>query len=481
MNGEAARASAIAQWRAPALLAAVAILAVGVLAGFFRAVIVAPLHVPFDPNEGWNAYHAAAAVIRENPYPPPGSFMTNNYPPLSFYVVGVLGSWIGDNVVAGRLVSLAAFLLLCVFVAMALRRLNASPISAAFAALLLASMLLFSSDYVGMNDPQLFGHALQLGALLLLLRARRNNSALVVSAALFAAGGFVKHNLFALPLASLAWLAVFDRRSAFKFAAVLIGLSLAGICVVWLILGVNLLHELQSARIYSFDLMKRNTGGWLPVAALPLCSLVWLAARNGKDRVALLPILYAGISIASGLVLFAGAGVDVNALFDADIALSLCVGLAVSQSAGADRRMWRAVGQVFAVLCIAPLAVIALRTPDWREPSFWLHPLQEETALAAGDVDFLRAHRGPAICEDLTFCYWAGKEATVDVFNLDQQFATGARNSAGFLRLLNAHKFAVVELDETVPFPFVKDVEHVFLRNYRLDHQDDEGAFFVPR
>jgi hypothetical protein len=85
------------------------------------------------------------------------------------------------------------------------------------------------------------------------------------------------------------------------------------------------------------------------------------------------------------------------------------------------------------------------------------------------------------MCEDPTFCYWAGKAATVDVFNLDQQFATGARDTAGFLRLLNARAFASVEFDETAPFPFPKDVERAFLRNYRVDHQDDEGAFFVPR
>jgi hypothetical protein len=72
-------------------------------------------------------------------------------------------------------------------------------------------------------------------------------------------------------------------------------------------------------------------------------------------------------------------------------------------------------------------------------------------------------------------------KASADIFNLDQQFETGTRDSALFLRLLRAHDFASVELDETAPFPFPKNVESVFLRNYRVDHRDDEGTFFVPR
>ncbi|HLX44368.1 MAG TPA: glycosyltransferase family 39 protein [Bryobacteraceae bacterium] len=481
MSSGATGGSGAPHWRTPGLLVAVALLAIGTLAGFVRAVLVAPLHVPLDPNEGWNAYHSAAALVRGNPYPPTGSFLTNNYPPLSFYLVGIAGAWVGDNVVAGRLVSLGAYALICVFIVAALRRLNASLTSALFAVLLFASTLLLTSDYVGMDDPQLLGHALQLGALLLLLRQRRRSGVVIASAVLFVAGGFIKHNLFALPLASLAWLVATDRRSAAKFSAALLLLSLAGIVAVQVTLGVNVIHELDSPRGFSVDLLKSNAISWIPVAALPLCSLVWLMFRFGKDMAVQLGSLYAGISIVSGLLLLGGAGVDVNAMFDADIALALCAGLAMSRLTTSNEPLWRAAGEAFAILCVFPLAVIALHTPDWREASFWLHPLREEAAEASRDIAFLRSHPGPAMCENLTFCYWAGKTAAVDVFNLDQQFETGARDKAPFLRRLDAHEFASVELDETEPFPFSNDVEAVFLRNYRIDHRDDDGVFFVPR
>ncbi|HEX3429939.1 MAG TPA: hypothetical protein VHT03_03555 [Rhizomicrobium sp.] len=464
----------------PGLAAVLALLAVGVLAGLGRTLLIARLHVPLDPNEGWNAYHAGAALAG-NPYPPPGSFLVNNYPPLSFYLIGIIGSWCGDNVVAGRLVSLGAFATLCLFIAIALRRMNARWSAALLAPLLLAAMLLLASDYVGMDDPQLLGHALQFSGLLLLLRRSPETARILGSAAFFVTGAFVKHNLLALPLASLAWLMLVDRRNAVRFAAALLALSLAGFVVTYVLLGVNLFGVLNSPRTFSAAQLASDFVDWLPMMAVPLGGLVWLLLRFGKDQAVWLVSLYALVSIATGTILFGGAGVDVNAMFDADIALSLCAGLAVSRSLDYRTPSSRTAAQLFSVLCIVPLAIAVLRSPDWRDRSFWLRPMEEETATAGRDIVFLRTHWGPAMCEDLTFCYWAGKAAVVDVFNLTQEFETGARDAGPFLRLIQSHYFASIELDETNPLPFPSKVEATILRNYRIDHRDDEGIFFIPR
>ena len=467
--------------RTPALFITVATIAIGVLAGLLRAVIIAPLHVPFDPNEGWNAYHALAATTTGNPYPPLGSFMVNNYPPLSFYLVGLFGSWAGDNVVAGRFVSLVAFVLICVFSAISLRWLNASVSSSMFAVLFFASTLLLTSDYVGMNDPQLTGHAFQLAGLLFVLRRPRTGGYIIAAAALFAAGGFIKHNLFALPLACVVWLAAYDRRNAIRLLAGLLAISVGGFVAVKATLGVDLFQQLNSPREFSFAQLETNLLDWLTATVVPLCALLWLSFRSAWDETAVLIVLYAAVSIVSGAILLGGAGVDVNVMFDSDIALALSAGLVISRLAASGRLIWSAAAQILAVLCILPLAVIALRTPDWYDPAFWLSPMHDDAVLAKQDIVFLRTSAGPAMCENLTFCYWAGKRASVDLFNLNQQFATGTRDPALFLRLLRSRVFASVELDETVPFPFPKDVKSVFFRSYRIDHQDDEGIFFVPR
>jgi uncharacterized membrane protein len=236
---------------APILPVLLAIAALACFAGILRAVFIIPLHVSLDPDEGWNAYLAAAAMTGHGLYPGAGSLMVNNYPPLSFYLLGSLGLFTGDPIVAGRIVSLASFVCICSFVYLSARRLDAGLIGAIFSAVLLAAMLLLTSDYVGMDDPQLLAQALQLAALALVLRDPHGARTIIGAALLFVLGGFVKHNLFVLPLATLLWIASFDRRNALRLAVWCAGLSLCGLIFFRVLFGFDLLDRLASARTWS--------------------------------------------------------------------------------------------------------------------------------------------------------------------------------------------------------------------------------------
>src|ERR1700716_1241342 len=99
-------------------------------AGLYHAAAPVNLRVPFDPDEGWNAYLQSRAVSGEALYPASDSFLINNYPPLSFYLIGGLGALLGDNIVAGRIVSLASFLFLNGVIAACARAMGANGISA---------------------------------------------------------------------------------------------------------------------------------------------------------------------------------------------------------------------------------------------------------------------------------------------------------------------------------------------------------------
>jgi 4-amino-4-deoxy-L-arabinose transferase-like glycosyltransferase len=122
---------------------------------------LSPLRVVFDYNEGWNAYHAAAAMSgNESLYPGPNSLMPNNYPPLSFYIIGGLGRITGDYVVAGRIISLLATISIAGAVTYIARQMGCAAIEACFAALIFLAMMLASTTYVGMDDPQLLAHAI---------------------------------------------------------------------------------------------------------------------------------------------------------------------------------------------------------------------------------------------------------------------------------------------------------------------------------
>ena len=87
-------------------------------------------------NEGWNAYHAAAAMTGGTLYPRAPSLMVNNYPPLSFFIVGAVGRLVGDMIVAGRVVSLVSTLVAGWTVFAIARRMGVGAMLALFAVLL---------------------------------------------------------------------------------------------------------------------------------------------------------------------------------------------------------------------------------------------------------------------------------------------------------------------------------------------------------
>src|SRR3954451_7227709 len=74
--------------------------------GMIRPLLSIGRYLPLDPNEGWNAYFADAAIHGGVLYPTADALITNNYPPLSFYFVGAVGYLMGDNIFAGRIVAL---------------------------------------------------------------------------------------------------------------------------------------------------------------------------------------------------------------------------------------------------------------------------------------------------------------------------------------------------------------------------------------
>jgi hypothetical protein len=173
-----------------------------------------------------------------------------------------------------------------------------------------------------------------------------------------------------------------------------------------------------------------------------------------------------------------GAGVDLNIWFDAAIALALGTGLLLEEFAP---RPW--LNALIGIACIIPLlAGLSLGWDDaWLTRDYWLHPLAEESASARADIAFLRSHEGPALCEMLSLCYWAGKREEGDVFNLGQAYAAHARSDADFVRLLDRHYFHAIEFDSLSDFSLTPRVKLALLRDYRIDHADDNGVFLIPR
>ncbi len=457
--------------------------ALGCAAGVLRAVAIVPLHVSLDPDEGWNAYLAAAAVSGHSLYPGPASYFVNNYPPLSFYLVGALGSVVGDNIFAGRSVSLVAFLFVCGAIVRIVFTAERRWQAALFAALVFAILLLLGSDYVGMNDPQLLGHAFGMAGLMLILHDRRSLRAICVAALLFVVAGFIKHDLFVLPLAVAIWLLWQDRRGGWRFTVAGAAIVLVALVAFRLVSGFDLLARLASARIYSWTLLQTNVEAWVGMAGGAALVAGWIVRAGWREKWIGFCAVYAAIGVVAGAVFLGGAGVDVNAMFDADIALAFLAGAALARLSR-SRSAWSGWAKLAVVTtCLLPPVLFAFAQSDnsWESLSFWFEPLGDDAKEAGSDIAFLRSHPGPALCEQLALCYWAGKSAEVDVFNLGQQLRTQARSARPFMRQIEQHRYSTVSFDTLSPFPFPADVARAFTNSYRVDHEDDEGVFLVPK
>ena len=444
------------------------------LLALWRVVAAAGLQVPLDPNEGWNAYHAAAAIAGGPLYPAPQSYMVNNYPPLSFYLVGAAGLLTGDNILAGRIISLLAFAAIAAGMYAAARKMGASRAASAFAPLFFAAALLLFTDYVGMDDPQLLAHAVAMGGFLLVLREPHRVETLGLAAFAFVAAFFIKHNVVAMGGAATLWLLVSDRNSGVKLAAFGLGLLFAGLAVFHLIYGRSLLSVVDTPRAYSLALLETGASGWLAWTLVPLAGLGYLLLRHLREPPVRLCAVYAVLASVIGLAFLGGVGVDPNVLFDADIALALSAALVLDRLSG-----WRAA--VVAAAAVAPLFHAAAANEDWRDFASWLHPLGDEAATARADIAMMAHTPGATLCEMQSFCYWAGKPPAVDVFNVGQQFDTGARSDTELAGWIGARRYSVIQFDPDSPDSLGQNVHDAMARAYRLHHSDDFGSFWVPR
>jgi hypothetical protein len=434
--------------------------------------------VPLDYNEGWNAYRAASAMHGRALYPTPPSMMFNNYPPLSFYIVGTIGQLLGDQIFAGRLISLIAIVAISTSIGIWLRREGADRLESMFACLFFPGVLLAFTRYVGMNDPQLLGHALGTVGLLLIVRPNRSASAVVAAAALMTVAIFIKHILIVQPIAVLVWLARETRRNALLFSLSGVLLGLVGLTITNVYFHIDLLKELLSPRAYRIGLALTGIEKMFAAGLVPIVAAGMLYRAKPDDPGANFVAIYLTIAMVSAALFSGGAGVDSNAMFDAIIAGSLAIGLGLR-----ELRARPLLSAWFALGCLLPLALAAVvwARSSWFTSSHWLSPKQSEEAATQFDVVFLAKAGDPVFCETLALCYWAGRQPAVDVFSFSQAVVAGRREEKQLVELIEARRFQAVQVLSLATLPFSADLKNALERRYRVDHVDSNGVFLLPR
>ena len=291
---------------------------------FYAWRIGLPLQI--NRNEPWNAWHALRWLGGLPLYPERGDLIVNNYPPLSFIVIGEMARIGGDPLIIGRVLSLLSLFAIGFAVAGCVRNFGGSRLAAIFGAVwFVASIETASSGYTAMNDPHLPALAMMSLACWMFLHADRVDRSSVPSLALMVLAGFYKHNLFAIPATVLIWAWITRGRRALWPTVAAAGLAAAGLSLCFWIYGTPFLDQLLMPRVVSFA---RAFTGWefLPWVGLVLGAAWSISAREERAG------CFVGLFMALAFVLFAlqkiGQGVARNAQFELQFAVAIGVGLA---------------------------------------------------------------------------------------------------------------------------------------------------------
>ena len=433
-----------------------------------------------DYNEGWNAFFAGRAMSGDGLYPGSGEFIFNNYPPLSFYIVGAVGRLLGDNIFAGRLVSAVAFIVVAVLLAVIVARLSRSAAAGAFAGLLFAVLFAqFPGGRLGLDDPQLLGHAVMTGGLAIAWLAPARFDRLLPAAILMAIALLIKHNLVAAPLAATVWMALQGRRPLLAWAGALAIAGALGAALLWSVWGTAPVLAMLTPRRVLLVRYLIEGRDWLRLLDVPIAVWIMLwAMRAWRPRFHAAG-WYAAVSFAVFLLFVGGDGIGPNVAFDVLIAVALCVGLALSAT-GAEPIAAAAVALL--VVHAALTAPLPLVKDSLRDGARALNAGEQATLR---DIDYLKRRPEPALCEDIALCYWAGKPFFYDAFNMRQLFILGRRDEDDILRLLRERRIGVVELSRPLPAReddrFSVRFSQTLSTYYHLDREGGGRWFFVPR
>jgi hypothetical protein len=427
-------------------------------------------------------------------YPALDALSANNYPPLSFYAAGWLGCWLGDYLFAGRLLAFIGIFTSAVVVAAVVKQLTGRIRAALMSGLLLLgyNAALYPA-YVGLDEPQWLGHGIMLLGLLAFLASEQRGSLFLLSAGLMIVAGFVKQILLPIPLAATLWLLLYRREVLLLWLATSVALLVSAFALCFTVYGSGFFEGVfRDARDWSL-VTAYFQGGLQFQRALPLLLLGTLVLPAAWRRVeGRLVVFYAAISAALAIYFLGGSGVDMNAIFDLEIALCLVLGLAIGQleengrSAPVEVSSGMAPGPIGAAWWgLLLVLVLGLHLPrrllDVRQLWDYGRPREAETAEV---IDLLAKQPGPVACERLSLCYWAGKGFEIDFFQLGQKLNQGFMDPRVVTERLRSHYYAAIqtEANDGRSWRLPPGINQEIADNYEVERTTpDEGALLLPR
>lgn len=453
-----------------------------------QPVIESSLQITRNYNEGWNAYHAEHAIGNEILYPKPTALFTNNYPPLSFYITGGLGSLVGDHIFAGRLLGFISLISLSISIGVIVRILGGGISAPVFSSILfIGYMAAYHDNYVGVNDPQMLAHAIMMIGLILFLVGRHLRLFLLLSLLLIFAAGLTKHSLIALPVAMTIWLYLHDRKQLLSWITLTILLLISFLTVLYQAYGMDFFMDvLASPREYNRYRAVTDFFNWIkPLYLLIGAGLLFVLADRATPATRLIG-LYALFAAIFGIYFSGAEGVNYNAAFDLVIAAVIASGLAIQYFANNLQEKWpRSSIETIAVIILF-LPVLVWTPSKLLKLKYYINRMENSQTIVAKDIALIKEHKGPVICENLALCYWAGKKPEADFFNLGQKVIAGIIPESNITTRLDSHYFTLIQVESYVnkgtSWRLPENINDSILANYEILRSSQVSGFFmVPK
>lgn len=392
------------------------------------------LPLEIDIDEAWGAWNVQAAMGAGPLYPARDALITNNYPPLAYYVIGLGAKLAGiDYILAGRLGSLLGLGASAGAAAVIVRQFGGSRTAAVLAAgWFLATMVRSCSGFMGMNDPTLLALGAMAWALVLFIHRYQAGRSTDVAILLMVVAGFMKHCLLATPAAVLIWLWLEgDYRKAIR-ATLVGGLGAAtGLAICTAVFGWAFPEQLFGYKRGYFFRPAWEARQLVILAVALGCGLLsaW-RRRTAEGRLVFTFCVAAFVVFAVGR---ASNEVGINAIFELILASAIAVALALDGIGAWIPKGFSPLAARWAI--VAGLVAIMLHPHNQKALLFWTSPaFHRETALkiraADAEVARVRALQGPVFCPTMSVCFRAGKDFTYDPVAMRQRVSTGFWSSA---------------------------------------------------
>ena len=439
--------------------AQIAVLAIVALYFLVWPVWRMPFPMEIEPIEGWCAYFADAAGGADFLYPRPGQLIVDNYPPLSFYLLGYGEKLFGDALYLGRILSLLATLGTGALIYRVVRQLGASRGPAAIAGVWFIAVMADSFyRYVGVNDPQMVAEAGMVAALSWFLARDRAGKSAEPAILLMVLAGFYKHNTVVIPATVLIWLLLRDGRKALRPAAVGIGAALAGLLLCVAFFGHDFVSNMLTPRPYSLARAWAGAGRLQWILPALIMWAVW-AVPARREPLARFLMLYVGIGLLAYLVQWTGG--DVLDSAQLDLVIASAIGLGIAFERGGTLRFVRRLGEERMRALVVFVLVLRLAATSHAEPFLLLTDAAYRAEFPANaDVTRAAAARiatlpGRIACGNKLVCRMAGKPFLFDDFRADMILQTEAPPRTTTADLIRQHGLIYVNDDPRTSTDFL--------------------------